>query len=326
MTLLDLPIEVLAKATVFLHPHQLHSLKRLSRNAASRLLLPPSFAFAHTNLMILKQQPGFNWRIVLWHKLGINYIAALFAIFGVSYQSLAYLGVLYEEATVFDLEACEAASLVPAALMLAAHHDSQYLRRVGKPINWTACDALCIQISAISGWTHVLRRIFLASEQVSKEYRDFALDLAAQNGHLELVNYLLTLDVNLSYEKSSAFRHACMNGHYEVVKALAMHYTTKTPLDPVACDGYPLIKACKYGHARIVSFLLQAYPEVNPMAFQGFALQVAIESGHCDVIRLLVEDWRMDWKVLKKEYQDLLSPFVSQMDMNKPSATALQLC
>ncbi|KAJ3003317.1 UNVERIFIED_CONTAM: hypothetical protein HDU68_005755 [Siphonaria sp. JEL0065] len=319
LSLLSFPVEILSSISVYLHPHKLHALRRLSRNAAQRLLLPPSFVFAHRNMLILQQQhPHLDYQAICWHKLGENYIAAIFAIHGVTYHSLSLLNMAYDESTQFDLESSPCASMIPKAMMLAAHHDGQYLARIKKPVNWHACDALGIQIASISGWTPVIQSIMESSSRCVDKYLDFGLDLASQNGHLDLVQYLLTFpQINLTHENSSAFRHACMNGHTEVVKALVQRNSTLAPslqLDPLACDSFALLKASQYGHVEIVSFLVGAFVGVvDPMVFEGRALQLAIENGQAPVVQVFVQDWGVDWRGLKEEYRDVLRPFVEYL-------------
>ncbi|KAI9349116.1 hypothetical protein BDR26DRAFT_1004227 [Obelidium mucronatum] len=331
-SLLSLPVEVLASITVHLHPHQLHALRRLARNSGERLLLPPSFAFAYKNLQILhrhhcnennKYSETLQYQSICWTLLGENYIAALFAIYGVSYHSLSLLGIEYEESTRLDLKESTCAAMVPQAMILAAQHDKQYLPRIKKSMDWGTCDALSIQIAAISGWTPVVMAIFDAFAGASSFHVDLALDLAAQNGHLELVEYLLAqqrIPVNLGYENSSSFRHACMNGHKHVVQALVQFNETlprARRLDPVACDSFALMKASQFGFHEVVSYLLHSFSDVvDPMAFNGMALQLAIANGQADVVRVLVADWRVDWTVLKEEYQAVLRPFLEYLKVN----------
>ncbi|KAJ1696807.1 hypothetical protein LUZ63_005319 [Rhynchospora breviuscula] len=75
-----------------------------------------------------------------------------------------------------------------------------------------------------------------------------ALHMAAANGHLVIVDYLIQngADVNVTnLEKNTPLHWACLNGHLEVIKSLimsgasvsALNSHEKTPVDEVVCRG-----------------------------------------------------------------------------------------
>ncbi|KAJ4762107.1 Ankyrin repeat-containing protein [Rhynchospora pubera] len=75
-----------------------------------------------------------------------------------------------------------------------------------------------------------------------------SLHMAAANGHLAIVDYLIQngADVNATnLEKNTPLHWACLNGHLEVIKSLimsgasvsALNSHEKTPVDEVVCRG-----------------------------------------------------------------------------------------
>ncbi|XP_078171686.1 ankyrin repeat family protein [Carex rostrata] len=75
-----------------------------------------------------------------------------------------------------------------------------------------------------------------------------ALHMAAANGHLAIVDYLIKngADVNVTnLEKNTPLHWACLNGHMEVIKALiiaganvsVLNSHERTPVDEAVCKG-----------------------------------------------------------------------------------------
>lgn len=82
---------------------------------------------------------------------------------------------------------------------------------------------------------------------------------------------------------NEAFRKACKNGYYD--KAVWLY---KLGGVDVSCkDNYPLRAASKYGHKKIVEWLLSLGADVN--AKDGYALRMACLNGHYDVVCVLLE-------------------------------------
>ncbi len=102
-------------------------------------------------------------------------------------------------------------------------------------------------------------------------YND-ALQIASQNGHLEIVRLLLPYSNNYN----EALRLASQNGHTEIVELLLPR-----------SDNYneALQSASYYGHLEIVKLLL---PISDPMVDNSFALRMASEKGHTKIVELLL--------------------------------------
>ncbi|KAJ3265363.1 hypothetical protein HDU77_005606 [Chytriomyces hyalinus] len=324
--LMALPAEIMPLITVYLHPHHLHALRRLCRDAQQHLAIPPSFSFALNNMRALCASdirsnrnnnstfsPSLNWS-----SLGPVYLAAYIAVAGVSYSSLQVMGIDYEESTALDI-ATDAAALLSNALILAAEQDGLSRKRWNKPIvRWEMCESLVVQIAAISGWSSVLQAIASHVPGFAATHANLILDYTAQNGHAEIVAYLLqhwSEHVNLGYLGSSAFRHACANGHAEVVLAiLEQAGRVDANLNVKAHDNYALMKAAEHGHADIVHILLRhCRDELDPSAFNCHALRLAVENGHSSVVQALLNDGRCDTTELPKEHQEVLEAYMMHL-------------
>ncbi|XP_025617349.1 ankyrin repeat-containing protein P16F5.05c isoform X2 [Arachis duranensis] len=91
--------------------------------------------------------------------------------------------------------------------------------------------------------------VILASNGVPLDSKDEqALHMAAANGHIEIVEYLIGQGVDLNVaneEKNTPLHWACLNGHVEVVKKLIMaganvgvlNSHERTPMDEAVTRG-----------------------------------------------------------------------------------------
>ncbi|KAI8842781.1 ankyrin repeat-containing domain protein, partial [Chytriomyces cf. hyalinus JEL632] len=327
--LMALPAEIMPLITVHLHPHHLHALRRLCRDAQQHLAIPPSFSFALNNMRALcaasdirsNRNNSIFSPTLNWSSLGPVYLAAYIAVAGVSYSSLQVMGIDYEESTALDIST-DAAALLSNALILAAEQDGLSRRRWNKPIvQWEMCESLVVQIAAISGWSSVLQAIASHVPGFAATHANLILDYTAQNGHSEIVAYLLqhwSAYLNLGYFGSSAFRHACANGHAEVVVAILEHAVAAgrgdANLNVKAHDNYALMKAAEHGHGDIVKILLRhCRSELDPSAFNCHALRMAVENGHSAVVQVLLDDGRCDTTELPKEHQEVLEAYMMHL-------------
>ncbi len=94
-----------------------------------------------------------------------------------------------------------------------------------------------------------------------KSVNNYALIMASSNGHLKVVKYLidkgLTIEDIKSYD-NYALRWASENGHLIVVKYLIDKGLTIE--DIKSYDNYAIYKAIKYGHIELGKYLLSFYP------------------------------------------------------------------
>ncbi|CAK9297911.1 unnamed protein product [Gordionus sp. m RMFG-2023] len=115
---------------------------------------------------------------------------------------------------------------------------------------------------------------------------------SAQEGHLDLVHYLLLAGANPHGQTgpgNTALTFAAENGHTDIV-ALLLHY--RAEIDHESEGGKtPLIKAARNGHAPVVKLLVEngADPNKTTANNEHTALSLAAYAGHIVIVELLLE-------------------------------------
>ena len=119
---------------------------------------------------------------------------------------------------------------------------------------------------------------------------------ACNNGHLEVVKYLLTSPdlkehADIHADNDKGFRGACDKGHLEVVKYLLTSPYLKEYADIHAQDDYGFRWACSNRHLEVVKYLLTT-PElkehVNIHANDDWGFRYACNNGHLEVVKYLL--------------------------------------
>ena len=134
---------------------------------------------------------------------------------------------------------------------------------------------------------------------------------AAYNGHLDVVNLLIeyakAIDDNFRYNPDASLTWAAYRGHLDVIRLLLAEYWYLSPP-----SGWPLLLAAYGGQLEAVRFLLEKGGDIHartaewlpiktPLGsvyFQeigGNALMLAIDQGHAEVVRLLLEHWMWEY-------------------------------
>ncbi|XP_046405893.1 uncharacterized protein LOC124170897 isoform X3 [Ischnura elegans] len=114
---------------------------------------------------------------------------------------------------------------------------------------------------------------------------------AAQEGHLDLVRYLLQSNGNVRAQTQTgdtALTYACENGHTDVADLLL---TYQADLEHESEGGRtPLMKACRAGHLCTVQFLISKGADVNKQTTNNdhTPLSLACAGGHLAVVELLL--------------------------------------
>jgi hypothetical protein len=119
-----------------------------------------------------------------------------------------------------------------------------------------------------------------------------ALVRAAQNGHIDVVDYLLRYEMVMfdpSADDNRAIRLAAMNGHIAVIERLLQDER----VDPSDDDNCAVGWAAASGHLAVVERLLQDV-RVDPSASDNEAVASAAVRGHLAVVERLLQDERVD--------------------------------
>ncbi len=111
-----------------------------------------------------------------------------------------------------------------------------------------------------------------------------ALVVAAEEGHLDIVDFLLDSSIAFDDDEINEALQGAAGGHYEVV----LRMLEDKRVDPSAEDSYALQVAAAAGEYYTVVELLRD-PRVNPSADNNAALLAAAKNGHYQIIERLVE-------------------------------------
>ncbi|KAL7286755.1 hypothetical protein TKK_0018900 [Trichogramma kaykai] len=116
---------------------------------------------------------------------------------------------------------------------------------------------------------------------------------ASQEGHLDIVRYLLELNANVHAQTQTgdtALTYACENGHTDVAELLLGY---GADLEHESEGGRtPLMKACRAGHLCTVQFLVNQHANVNRQTTSNdhTSLSLACAGGHLSVVELLLSE------------------------------------
>ena len=146
------------------------------------------------------------------------------------------------------------------------------LLRYGAEINtYDRCRA--VRCVAQNGRLEVVRLI-----QLWPEYRDIALDSAASEGHIDIIERLLEGGAQIGVlSEVSAVSSAAVNGRLEVVERLLEYWPEHRG---VAVDG-----AASEGHIEVVERLLEGGAQIDEV-YRYQAVVNAATNGHLDVCLL----------------------------------------
>lgn len=114
---------------------------------------------------------------------------------------------------------------------------------------------------------------------------------AAQEGHLELVKYMIKAEANVNAQTQTgdtALTYACENGHTDVAEVLL---DAGAELEHESEGGRtPLMKAARAGHLCTVQFLISKGANVNRSTSTSdhTVLSLACAGGHLTVVELLL--------------------------------------
>jgi ankyrin repeat protein len=143
---------------------------------------------------------------------------------------------------------------------------------------------------AAHGRLALVQQMLDSGEVLIKESLYEALVRPSENGHVDVVDYLLRHAMfDPSANGNLAIRLAAENGHLAVVERLMQDER----VDPSAGDNYAVQMAAGNGHLAVVEQLLQDV-RVDPSANDNYAVRAAAREGHLAVVERLLQDVRVD--------------------------------
>ena len=114
---------------------------------------------------------------------------------------------------------------------------------------------------------------FLIEKKIDMKKNNYALILAAKNGNLEKVRYLVKKGADINAENNESLRWSAINGHLEVVK-----YLIKKGADINAENNYALKWSSYYGHLEVVKYLLKKGADIKEaiINYNNFSIEKKI--------------------------------------------------
>ncbi|KAM4054225.1 ankyrin repeat and death domain-containing protein 1B isoform 2-T2 [Anomaloglossus baeobatrachus] len=116
--------------------------------------------------------------------------------------------------------------------------------------------------------------------------------LAAENGHINMINNLLSMGLFTSQEDkegNTALHLAAANGHEIVVRVLLEHFKEKDC--PNKSGATPFFLAVEGGHEKCVHLLLEDGSDIDTMNREGYtALHLAAQKGYLSLVNFLLKN------------------------------------
>jgi len=147
-----------------------------------------------------------------------------------------------------------------------------------------------IRMASQNGHTEIVR-LLLQDERVDPSINgNYAIRMASRNGHTDIVKLLLQDErVDPSVYDNNVIRGASQYGYTEIVKLLLQDER----VDPTTDDNSAIRWSSYYGHIGVVKLLLQD-ERADPSDSDNWAIRLSSNNGHTDVVKLLLQDDRVD--------------------------------
>ena len=123
----------------------------------------------------------------------------------------------------------------------------------------------------------------LSNKRYQKNYMKYVLWLASNNGHLDIVKFLISKNVFDNFAISEALSGAVQTGKLEVMKCLI-----ENGADVNNDGGFPLCTAASHNQLEAVELLIKHNVVINCNR-RGPLINAAL-SGHIEMIKLLIDN------------------------------------
>lgn len=172
----------------------------------------------------------------------------------------------------------------------------EYGAAVDKPIKASAAGGTSLEMACQEGHLEVVQILLENGASINERgYLGFTpIRVAARNGHLEVVKHLAEKGANIdeqANDKATPLEHAAAKGHYEIVEFLL---SKGANIDNQDKDGdFPLGEAAKYGYEQIVKLLLDKGADIGITNKKGLTVyMIAKQYGQARIVKLL-ESYRV---------------------------------
>lgn len=164
----------------------------------------------------------------------------------------------------------------------------------------------CLHEAAIAGTLRLAQICIDKGVDVGKvdAYGRTALHYAAMNGHAAICQRLLQTDLSPDIhdmDNYNALVYATLRGSVDCVRVLLDEGNAQTQPDPAAGDLIPLSLASQSGHVDVVTLLLQRGARCLSNSNGEFPMHLAAREGHPEVCRLLLH--RDGWDTPDKYHE-----------------------
>jgi ankyrin repeat protein len=117
--------------------------------------------------------------------------------------------------------------------------------------------------------------------QMTSDNSNAALEMAAEYGHLDIVEYLEDLGADLSTNDNYALRNSSYNFHWHVVK-----YLLNKGCDPNVGEGLVLCRAVQDGNLEIIKLVISKGCDLKLCGYDAVAR--GAKYGHLNIVKYLV--------------------------------------
>ena len=171
----------------------------------------------------------------------------------------------------------------PSNIIKTGKFMNQMIHENKNDIAYNKITSLGMKINKLDSYT--VYKFYMDNKYELSDISDPSADIivkASNCDNLAVVKYLVENGADI-YNKDYALQEACSNGHLEVVKYLVEQNTKKSK----RCEGFSLVSAAKNNHLDVVKYLLEKGVDIH--TDNNDALRKASKNNHLEMVKYLVE-------------------------------------
>jgi ankyrin repeat protein len=133
----------------------------------------------------------------------------------------------------------------------------------------------------------------------------YLIRTAAENGHLDIVKFLISEGVDVHSDKDYPLRYSARYGHFDVVKLLI-----ENGADIHSKNNRALQQACNNGHLSIVQYLMNK--GANPDCEKFNSIYSAAKNKHYDIVKFFMTlEYNIEKIVRSYKEEEVIKTFSS---------------